>query len=90
MRPSSELNLIKTDSITQKSSMFLFSLWDGNRGIEGPELPEIAAYNVEVLAKNGLTLDYSNEGIECRVDYTRMIEIRQYDEAKKLLKLYHK
>ena len=80
--------LIKTDAITQRSSMFLYSLLDKRSEFELPELPEIAAFNAELLAKNGLHLDYSKSGIDCRIDYTRLIEEGNYEKAKDLLKSY--
>ena len=80
--------LIKTDAITQRSSMFLYSLLDKRSKFELPELPEIAAFNAELLAKNGLHLDYSKSGIDCRIDYTRLIEEGNYEKAKDLLKSY--
>ena len=86
--PSCEYDLIKTPSITNRSSLFLFSLWDDNRGFECPEIPEIASYNEELLSKNGFILDYSKSGIDCRIDYTKMIEKEDYESAKRLLKSY--
>lgn len=86
--PRRPTTLIKTDAITHKSSMFLFSYMDNSRGFEGQELPVIAAYNSDVLAKNGLILDYSKSGLDCRIDYTRMIEKKDYESAKRLLKSY--
>ena len=85
---SRECDLIKTPSITNRSSLFLFSLWDDNRGFECPEIPEIASYNEELLRKNGFILDYSKSGIDCRIDYTKMIEKEDYESAKRLLKSY--
>ncbi len=86
--PIHEYDLIKTPSITNRSSLFLFSLWDDNRGIECSEIPEIASYNEDLLSKNGFILDYSKSGINCRIDYTRMIEKEDYESAKRLLKSY--
>ena len=85
-----KFDAIQTRAITHRSSPVLFSLWDKKRGFERQELPEIAAYNEELLSKNGLAVDYSESGIACRMDYTKMIENKEYDNAKKLLKSYRR
>lgn len=82
--------LIKTPAITGKSSIFLFSLWDKNRGDDKVELPEIESFNIEILNESGFAVDYSESGMECRIDYTRLIEKEDYDSAKKLLSLYRR
>ena len=86
--PRREYDLIKTPSITNRSSLFLFSLWDKNHVFGRSEIPEIASYNEELLSKNGIILDYSKSGIDCRIDYTKMIEKKDYESAKRLLQSY--
>ena len=65
LSPLLRFDAIQTPAITHRSSPVLFSLWDKKRGFERQELPEIAAYNEELLSKNGLAVDYSESGITC-------------------------
>ena len=82
-------DLIKTPAVSSKSSMILLSLWDDERE-KLKEYPFITSFNIETLKKDGFVVDYSKSGIECRIDFTKMIAERDYEGAKKLLSLYRR
>ena len=76
-------NLIKSPSITNKSSVILNYSYQAYQG-----RGTVAEFNEETLRENGFSLDYSKDGKACRIDYTKLIEKRDYDAARKLLKSY--
>ncbi len=76
-----EHEIIKTPAITGKSAILLYE-WTKC------EIPQLFKYNTETLIKSGFNPDYSKDGVAARQEYTRLIEEKQIEKAKKLLKEY--
>ena len=76
-----EHEIIKTPAITGKSAILLYE-WTRCK------IPQLFKYNTETLIKSGFNPDYSKDGVAARQEYTRLIEEKQIEKAKGLIREY--